>query len=215
MSNSISRTSLLKRLMGKARDDLLVFVLQQIDATLEAASIVEGVVANSITVDLASETMRGVEHAGDRARADLVFALSTAFSTPIDREDLFRLSRSTDDVLDNLRDFLREVRLFLPDDLGPCQALLPPVSEGLIRLREAVCAIQRDYTDVDRATLATRKAGTAIRRGYEEELASLFSAPITSETLKQRELLRRLDVVGLRLCEAADQLADGWLKRGR
>lgn len=206
---------LIRHLTGRARADLSAHVLRQIDATLEAAALVEEVVQDPTLLGSVSDAMRDVEHAGDSARADLVVALASAFSTPIDREDLFRLSRSTDDVLDNLRDFLREVRLFEPADLTPCRPLLPPVSEGLRHLRVGVASIQSSGLLVDRSTMATRKAGTAVRRSYDEELANLFALPITSETLKQRELLRRLDVVGLRLTEAADALADGWLKRGR
>ncbi len=205
----------LRNLAGRSMADLPAHVVRQIDATLEAAGLIEGVADSSIDLEVATELMQSVEHAGDDARADLIVALSSAFSTPIDREDLFRLSRSTDDVLDNLRDFLREVRLFGPDDLAPCRPLLSPVSEGLRCLRDGVASIARDGAEVAPSTLATRKAGTAIRRGYEEALANLFTMPVTSETLKQRELLRRLDVVGLRLTEAADALADGWLKRGR
>jgi uncharacterized protein len=87
-----------------------------------------------------------VEHRGDRARGGFVHALAP----PLDREDLFRVSRSVDDVLDNLRDFARELELFAVSDVA---------------------------------------------------------------MLKRRELLRRLDVVGLRLGEAADALADGAVKR--
>jgi hypothetical protein len=210
-----SGLQLLRDLSGKGRADLVAHVVRQIDATLQAASLVEGVVNGEQAPEAAAGAIRSVEHAGDRARADLVVALSSAFSTPIDREDLFRLSRSIDDVLDNLRDFLREVRLFDPEDLTPCKALVPPVHEGLHHLREGVLSMGKEGSAVDRCTLATRKAGTAIRRGYEEGLAELFSRPVDSETLKQREFLRRLDVVGLRLSEAADALADGWLKRGR
>ncbi len=205
----------LRNLTGRGRADLPAHVIRQIDATLDAATLVQSVVESTMMLDSATEAMRSVEHAGDEARAELIVALSSAFNTPIDREDLFRLSRSTDDVLDNLRDFLREVRLFLPADLVPCRPLLAPVSEGLRHLREGVSSIAGKGTIVDLSTLATRKAGTAIRRGYEERLADLFAQPISAETLKQRELLRRLDIVGLRLCEAADALADGWLKRGR
>ncbi len=208
-------TEHLRNLAGKSMADLPAHVVRQIDATLEAADLVEGVAASAIDLGTATEAMRSVEHAGDSARADLVVALASAFATPIDREDLFRLSRSTDDVLDNLRDFLREVRLFDPSDLSECQPMLSPVSEGLRCLRDGVASIATDGSAVAASTLATRKAGTAIRRGYEEGLAALFERPVTAETLKQRELLRRLDVVGLRLTEAADTLADGWLKRGR
>ncbi len=205
---------MLRHLTGRGRAELAGHVVRQIDATLEAVALAEGVVEAEVALDEAIETMRGIEHVGDSARATLVAALSRSFSTPIDREDLFRLSRSTDDVLDNLRDFLNEVRLFMPCDLMPCRPLLPPVHDGLRHLREGVLSMGGDGSTVDQSTLATRKAGTAIRRSYEERLAKLFVEPISSETLKQRELLRRLDVVGLRLTEAADALADGWLKRG-
>ena len=39
-------------------------------------------------------------------------SLAGVLVTPVDREDLFRLSRSIDDVLDNLRDFVREWDLY-------------------------------------------------------------------------------------------------------
>jgi uncharacterized protein len=36
---------------------------------------------------------------------------------------------------------------------------------------------------------------------------------VTTEVLRRRELLRRVDVTGLRLAEAADALSDGAVKR--
>ncbi len=206
---------LIRDLTGRGRADLAAHVVRQIDATLEAAVLIEGVVGAIVPLDEAAITMRSAEHRGDRARADLVEALATAFSTPIDREDLFRLSRSTDNVLDNLRDFLREVRLFAPEKLTPCVPLMQPIHDGLTHLRDGVVSMGADGAAVEPSTLATRKAATAIRRAYEEALAELFTVTLSQETLKHREFLRRIDVVGLRLSEAADALADGWLKRGR
>lgn len=62
--------------------------------------------------------------------------------------------------------------------------------------------------------LGARKEANQVRRMYQEGLASVVDNEITSEVIKRRELLRRLDVVGLRLGEAADALADGIMKRG-
>jgi hypothetical protein len=45
-------------------------------------------------------------------------------------------------------------------------------------------------------------------------VGQLFEGEIDRITLKRRELLRRLDLVGLDLGYAADALADGRLKRG-
>jgi len=44
--------------------------------------------------------------------------------------------------------------------------------------------------------------------------ALLHGDHVTMQTLRERELLRRLDVAGLRLATAADALISGALKRG-
>ena len=160
-----------------------------------------------------AQRMREVEHQGDDARRDLIEILMSALNTPIDREDLFRLSRSIDDVLDNLRDFMREVKLFLPFDTSICAPLIPPLREGLLALKGALSGLDSKDSLVADNTLIARKAVNSVRQSYQLALASVFSTQLSNETLKQKEVLRRLDVAGLRLSEAADALADGWLKR--
>jgi hypothetical protein len=61
--------------------------------------------------------------------------------------------------------------------------------------------------------LLAKKAANKIRRLYDVELGRLFRGEFTMEVLKSRELLRRLDVVGLRVNEASDVLSDAAIKR--
>ncbi|MCL4508020.1 MAG: DUF47 family protein [Chloroflexi bacterium] len=211
MSGAIRR--LAAELSGHSSQVFSHYVVKQLRATTGAAELVREVVEGMTPVTEARARIKGIENDGDRTRGELVLALSRAFTTPIDREDLFRLSRSVDDVLDNLRDFLREADLFGVEDLTPCAPLLPPVLEALERLSRAAMLLTSLVPEVSLEALAARKAGNLIRRNYEEELARLFERPLTGELLKQRELLRRLDVVGLRIGEAADALADGYIKR--
>jgi hypothetical protein len=63
------------------------------------------------------------------------------------------------------------------------------------------------------AALAAHKRTGRVRHLYAQGLAELLSGEVTAPVLKRRELLRRLDVVGLRLAECADALADAMLKR--
>jgi hypothetical protein len=79
-------------------------------------------------------------------------------------------------------------------------------------LRAAVCDLT-EPARVSHSSLAAKKASGEIRRLYQQELARLFKGDVDMEVLKHRELLRRLDIVGLRLGEAADALADGTMKR--
>jgi hypothetical protein len=123
------------------------------------------------------------------------------------------LSRSVDDVLDNLRDFTRELELFRVYDAHSFIPLLDEVAAGLGALHAAVTLLRSGATRLDTAALAVRKHANGVRREYQGQLAQLFQQTLTMEVLKQRELLRRLDIVGLRLTEAADALADGTVKR--
>ena len=204
---------LMRDLSGRRQQLFAALLVEQLDATIEAARLVDQVVRGRLEMPEAREAMTLVEHAGDDKRAELISELSRCLTTPIDREDLFRLSRSVDDVLDNLRDFLREADLFDPVDLGPFRRVMPPILEALTCLRNASAALVKLSTEISQQTLAARKASNTIRKQYELVLADLFIDPAGAEVLKQRELVRRLDVVGLRIAEAANALADGYIKR--
>jgi uncharacterized protein Yka (UPF0111/DUF47 family) len=203
----------LRDLRGRSDQTLVDLVLGQIDAALEGARLAHTVVAGG-ELQGPRERMARTEHLGDELRARLVAELSGTLVTPIDREDLFRLSRSADDVLDNLRDFLREWELYGVEGGNSFGPLLEAVVEGLTELRGATRMLLDRPTEVGRGALASKKAGNEIRRLYQLETARLFERELSMDVLKRRELLRRLDVVGLRLGEAADYLADGSMKRG-
>jgi hypothetical protein len=66
---------------------------------------------------------------------------------------------------------------------------------------------------VARGALAAHKRAGRVRHLYGIGLAEILSGEITGPVFKSRELLRRLDVVGLRMAECADALADAMLKR--
>jgi uncharacterized protein len=80
-------------------------------------------------------------------------------------------------------------------------------------LRQAVQTVAKDPRETSRAALVCKKSANEIRRLYDAELGRLFRGELTMDVIKVRELLRRLDVVGLRLNEAADVLSDAAVKR--
>lgn len=204
---------LLRELSGRANTDMVGLLVDQIDVTLEGARLARDAALGGTASDTARDAMGGIEHAGDEARGQLVSVLAHALVTPIDREDLFRVSRSIDDVLDNLRDFVREMDLLdAPDELFA--PVIDEVIDALGELREAVDRLVTDPADVQERALAAKKACNRIRRVYQEQMANLLRGEVTASMLRRRELLRRLDVVGLRLGEAVDALTDGAMKRG-
>lgn len=203
---------LLLDLSGRSDAIFVGHLTGQVDATLEGLALALDTVRGGDS-SVARDRMGDIEHEGDDRRGDLVDALAQALTTPIDREDLFRLSRSIDDVLDNLRDFTRELDLFHPDDQDAFAPLLEALTDGTTALRVAVAALGDDPTQITSAAKNAKRHSNELRRLYQRALAELYGGELSMDTLKRRDLLRRLDVVGLRLDEAADALADGAMKR--
>ena len=192
---------------------LVALLVRHLEVTLAGVRVARDVSAGTLPPAQAGRRMRDIEHEGDGLRAQLASELSGVMVTPIDREDLFRLSRSIDDVLDNLRDFTREWSLYKVRTTDAFVPLLDAVGDAVGSLRDAVATIARDPSRTVAAALTTKKACNRIRRSYQREVARLFAGELTMELLKRRELLRRLDVVGLRLDEAVDVLSDASVKR--
>ncbi|WP_165492124.1 DUF47 domain-containing protein [Egibacter rhizosphaerae] len=202
-----------RELTGSVEKELVARLVRQVDLTRQGVMVARSAaVGYSDSVEL-DERMGHLEHGGDDERAALVAVLSSALMTPFDREDLFRVSRSIDEVLDNLQDFVRELALFGIHDVD-FVLILDAVDASLAELGNAVAALT-DRPQLVRSALAASKASNQVRRRYQERMAVLLEVETLSpEVMKRRELLRRLDVVGLRLGEAADALADGAVKRG-
>lgn len=204
---------LVRDLSGRSSADMVALLLRQTTASLDGARVARQAAGTADSSATARDHIAVVEHVGDQARAQLVAMLAISLVTPVDREDLFRVSRSIDDVLDNLRDFVRELDLFEMSD----ESLVPVIDaiiDGLELLYPAVAAVADGTSDVGARVLATKKSCNDIRRCYQRQLVLLLDGEVTTSMLRRRELLRRLDVVGLRLGEAVDALADAAVKRG-
>ncbi|MCF6472560.1 DUF47 family protein [Nonomuraea sp. MG754425] len=198
---------------GRMDGALLEALLGQLEATKEGAWLAMAMIGGEVGRTGAHEEMRSIEHLGDEERARLVDELKNALVTPIDREDLFRLSRSIDDVLDSLRDFVRESHLYRVPDQIRFTPMLDQVIVGVEALEGAVRSLAARPSAVPHDALEAKKAGGAIRRMYQYEISRIFSGEITADAMKERELVRRLEIVGMAIGEAADAIADGAMKR--
>ncbi len=203
----------LRRIRRGGGRSLTGILERQLDEVVAACRVAREVAVGTIDTPTAREQMKRIEHRGDLRRGELVRELAGVLVAPIDREDLFRLSRSIDDVLDNIRDFVREIDLYEMTTTDVFSAPLDETARAIEDLRAAIHTIARTPEETAAATLTAKKSANEIRRRYHEEVAQLFQGTLSMGLLKRRELLRRLDVVGLRLNEAADALADAVVKR--
>ncbi len=202
-------------LAGRGRRNMTEPLLKAVRVATDAVAIARQAAIGEIDTSVARTKVGELESLADACRSELVTSLSRALVTPIDREDLYRLSRSIDDVMDNLRDFSRELDIFgneVRSDLF--SPVFGAIHAALVEFSRAVSELGRDLDLATNAALNAKKLGNLIRLEYQLAVGRLLDADIDRVTLKRRELLRRLDLVGLELGYAADALADGRLKRG-
>ncbi|MEO3874619.1 DUF47 family protein [Nonomuraea sp. B12E4] len=198
---------------GRMDSALTEALLGQLEATKEGAWLAMAMIGGEVGRTGAHEQMRSIEHLGDAERSRLIDELRSALVTPIDREDLFRLSRSIDDVLDSLRDFVRESHLYRVPAQIRFTPLLDQVIVGIDALEKAVRDLASRPSSVVQDAREAKKAGGTIRRLYQYEIARIFSGELTTDVMKERELVRRLEIVGVAIADAADAIADGMMKR--
>jgi uncharacterized protein Yka (UPF0111/DUF47 family) len=111
-----------------------------------------------------ADDVRAAEHECDEVRRTLVDAVSEAFTTPLQPEDLFQLSRDLDKVINGAKNTVREAEAmnFPPDAATAEMAVL--LAEGVHHLAVAFNALDRKATAS--ATAAADAAVTGRREFY-------------------------------------------------
>lgn len=183
---------------------------QQADKTREGLETLEAFFQK--TDPALARRVEQIEKEADELRRILIDDLNRAFVTPIDREDLFALSRTIDDVLDYGYSTVDELVIFQlqPTELmGKMVTILREAAEeihlGVVQLRE------RPQVALQHAMRA-KKLENRAEALYREAIAELFQEPKTVEDvmvmLKKREIYRHLSNAADRGDEAANIISD-------
>jgi uncharacterized protein len=194
------------------------FLERQAVAAHEGANALATFSAEGATSESVAASVQVFEHKGDAIVHELEEALAKTFVTPIDREDLQKLSSQLDDVLDLTNSAARACVLFgvarptqamatLTDKLVACTAIL---KDTLPNLRK------HTYTAVIDASRVLRKLEKESDVVYREAVRALF----VDEKVEARVLLREKQVLddlerAIDRCEyVADTLANLAFKHG-
>ena len=162
--------------------------------------------------DKKSTKARQIEKEADELQRILVHELQQTFVTPIDREDIFSLSRAIDNFIDYVYDTVEELEIF---EIGASEA----VSEIAIMLLEMAnelhLALQRLLDHPGVASEHARRAKSLeneVEIAYRYNLAKLFQGPEdihqVMDILKMREVLRHLSNAADQGDRAADIIMD-------
>lgn len=155
---------------------------------------------------------RQLEKDADEVRRILIDELNRTFVTPIDREDIFALSRSIDDFVDYTYTTIEEMEVL---HVEPDQALEEMVSLLLDGANEVLAALQRLEAHPGVAyehAIRAKAMENRVERLYRSSIANLFQGPEDVEhimgMLKRREVLRHISNAADQGDRAADIITD-------
>ena len=141
-----------------------------------------------------AEQMRAAEHAADETIHALVRRVNSTFVTPFDREDIYSLGSSLDDVMDMMEEtvdliLLYEVRELMPEmseQVEVIQRCAELTVEAMPNL-QAMKSLEEYWIEINRRENAGDKTHRHI-------LATLFSGEFrTIEVLKLKEIAESLE----------------------
>lgn len=152
-----------------------------------------------------ARAVRDAEHEGDDLRHDLLQALSTALTTPIEQEDAYALSERVDEVLDRAKDTVRvaQALAWRPDE--HTAAMGARIEEATSHLRDAVtCFASKDGHPGDHAELAI-KAARAVEHGLLAAFAALPRDGASWDRTARLEVYRGYSDIEHALLRVADR----------
>jgi predicted phosphate transport protein (TIGR00153 family) len=164
-----------------------------------------------------AEQLSNKEKEADEVRRILIDELNRTFVTPYDREDIFTLSRTIDDVLDYANSTVSEMEILNVQPTVFLQRIASLLKDAAYEIHQAVLRLKNNpRVAIDHAQRA-KALENRVEAVYREALADLFSGPENLEhvvaMLKMREVYRHLSNAADRGDEAANVIADIVVKR--
>jgi len=160
----------------------------------------------------AASNLNTKEKEADEARRILIDELNKTFITPFDREDIFALSRTIDDVLDYAYSTMTEMEILKVEPTPYMQRMASLLRDAAYELSMAVNRLE-EHPGVSNDHAQRAKAlENRVEDVYREALADLFSGvediKHVVKMLKLREVYRHLSNAADRGDEAANVIAN-------
>lgn len=164
-----------------------------------------------------AEDLSQKEKEADEVRRILIEELNHTFITPYDREDIFTLSRTIDDVLDYAYSTVNEMEILKVPSTKYVERIASLLKEAAYELQQAVLRLKNHPGVATEHAQRAKALENRVEQVYREAIADLFSGPESIghvvEMLKMREIYRHLSNAADRGDEAANVIADIIVKR--
>jgi uncharacterized protein len=174
----------------------------------QASKTLEGIEA--LAVFLASQNkgngdrVRQIEGEADELRRVLVEELHKTFITPVDREDIYALSRAIDDIVDYANSTVDEMEIYEVASEEHLREMVDILRKAAREINDAVKILEIHPNIAMEHSVKAKFYENAMEKAYHSALADLFKKSDTVYMLKMREIYRHLSNAADRSDEAAN-----------
>lgn len=158
---------------------------EQMNITLEGVKVLDKFTCNLETPDLYVQAIQKLEHDADTIVHNILDELNNTFVTPLDRDDIYLISRKMDNILDNIYSILHKFIMFdiknLRDEVSIFILFLTNAIEDLVILVENLETLNK----ADSQKIINQKA---ININKIENEADIFYRETISKLFKNKNL---------------------------
>lgn len=200
----------MRNLFKKRQNIFIKLIHDQASLTLEGMDALSKYLATRDPE--ASALLTAKEKEADEVRRIFIDELNRTFVTPFDREDLFALSRTIDDVVDYAYSTVSEMEILKVEPTTYMQRMASLLRDAAYELLLAVDRLENHPRVATEHAQRAKALENRVEGVYREALADLFrdvdDIQHVVSMLKMREVYRHLSNAADRGDEAANVIAD-------
>lgn len=149
-----------------------------------------------------------IEEEADDLRRILIDELNRSFVTPIDREDIFSLSRTIDDMCDYAKSTVLEMTAFQVGTNDHIKKMTEVLCDAARNISAAVRLMRSHPQAANDHVVRAKKSENYMEHRYREALTELFKDSDVLKIIKLREIYRHLSNAADRGDESANIIGD-------
>jgi uncharacterized protein Yka (UPF0111/DUF47 family) len=183
--------------------DVLGMLQRQLEVTTEGVDALVDWARGDVSK---AQVVRSLEHRGDEHKRELEAALTTAFTTPLEPEDLYTLSRGIDWIVNQSKDLVRESEVLACPPDEAIARMCEQLAKSVHLLSEAIALLGKNSEEATEKANEALRAERQVEKIYRDAMAALVGVDDLHEVMCRRELYRRVARIGEVVVDVAERV---------
>jgi len=196
---------ILDRVFPKVPDFYLMLTEQNIQVAHTVDLLVKYMESGDASI---AEALKADVHAADKIKVRNIHELNDAFSTPIDREDIYRAIMALDDIVMYCKTTVHEMDVLSVTPDSFMRDIAHHLKKGVDALAKGFAKLGKTPASAAQDADAARKAERHAEKQYRIALSALFSGDDYVNMFKRREIYRHLTNAAEHMAQCANTLHD-------